>query len=124
MKLNTDKCHLLVSGNRYENTFITVGNDKIWEDRCVKLLGVTIDNKLNFDNHVQNICSNAVRKLSVLRRMVNFLSFDKKRLLLKSFVESQFAYCPLIWMLHSRESNNRINRLRERAIRLIYNDHT
>ena len=123
MKLNTDKCHLLVSGNRYEHTFINVGNDKIWEDRCVKLLGVTIDNKLNFDNHVKNICSNAGRKL-VLRRMVKFLSFDKKRLLLKTFVESQFAYCPLIWMLHSRKSNNRINRLHERAIRLIYNDHT
>ena len=100
--------------------FINVGNYKIWEDQCVKLLGVTIDNKLNFDSHVQNICTNSGRKLSVLRRMVKFLSFDKKRLLLKTFVESQFAYCPLIWMLHSRESSNRINRLHERAIHMIW----
>ena len=39
MKLNTDKCHLLVSGHRYEDMWIRVGQDKIWEDKDAKLLG-------------------------------------------------------------------------------------
>ena len=47
---------------------------------------------------------------------------DKLRLLLKSFIESQFSYCPLVWMFHSRTLNNRINKLHERGIRLVYND--
>ena len=49
MKLNTDKCHLLVSGNKNEHMWAKVGNDKIWESRTVKLLGVTIDNQLKFN---------------------------------------------------------------------------
>ena len=48
---------------------------------------------------------------------------NKLRLLMKAFIESQFSYCPLIWMFHSRILNNRINHLHERALRLVYNDH-
>ena len=54
--------------------------------------------------------------------MLKELSFDKKRIVLKAFVESQFSYCPLVWMFHSRELNTKINRLHERALRLVYND--
>ena len=46
MKLNTDKCHLLVAGHKFELTWVIVGPDKIWEDHSVKLLGVSIDNEL------------------------------------------------------------------------------
>ena len=41
---------------------------------------------------------------------------------MKAFIESQFGYCPLVWMYHSRTLNNRINRLHERALRLVYTD--
>ena len=43
---------------------------------------------------------------------------------MKAFIESQFAYCPLVWMFCSRRSNNRINHLHERALRIVYNDHS
>ena len=39
---------------------------------------------------------------------------------MKAFVESKFGYCPLVWMLRSRTLNNRINKLHERALRLVY----
>ena len=39
-----------------------------------------------------------------------------------SFILSQFGYCPLVWMFHSRELNNRINNIHERALRLVYQD--
>ena len=41
---------------------------------------------------------------------------------MKAFVESQFGYCPLIWMFHSRGLNNKINRIHERALRITYKD--
>ena len=41
---------------------------------------------------------------------------------MKTFIESQFNYCPLIWMFHSRTINNKINRLHERALRIVYSD--
>ena len=123
MKLNTDKCHHIVSGYKHEQIWAKIGNDKIWESSDVKLLGVTIDNELKFDKHVLKICSKASRKLSVLARMSKLLSFEKRRVIFKSFVECQFKYCPLIWMFHSRHTNNKINRLHERALRTVYNDY-
>ena len=43
-------------------------------------------------------------------------------ILVNAFFSSQFNYCPLIWMCHNRMLNNRINRLHERSLRIIYND--
>jgi len=111
MKLNTDKCHLLVSGNKMEHLWVQVGKDKIWESQKVKLLGVTIDNELKFDKHVLEIVKKANAKLSALSRISKFLSLEKKRVIYKSFIEAQFKYCPLTWMFHSRLTNNKVNRL-------------
>ena len=43
---------------------------------------------------------------------------------MKSFVESQFAYCPLIWMFYSRELNRKINKIQERSLRMVYTNDT
>ena len=34
----------------------------------------------------------------------------------------QFKYCPLVWMFHGRQINDKINTLHERALRVAYND--
>ena len=123
MKLNTDKCHLLVAGHKFEHTWVRVGPDKIWEDHSVKLLGVSIDNELNFDKHVLSIIKKLNSKLSALSRLTKFMTLQKKKTLYKAFVKSQFKKYPLTWIFHCRKSNYKINRLQERALRLIYNDH-
>ena len=41
-----------------------------------------------------------------------------------AFFKSQFSHCPLSWMFNSRALNNKINRLYERCLRIIYNDNT
>ena len=48
----------------------------------------------------------------------------KRRVLMKAFITSQFSYCPLVWMFHSRTLNNRINKIHERALRLAYKNET
>ena len=57
-----------------------------------------------------------------MARISNYVDQNKMRVLMKAFIESQFGYCPLIWMFHSRKLNNRINRIHERALRLVYKD--
>ena len=47
------------------------------------------------------------------------MSLEKRRIVMKTFVESQFNYCPLICMLYSTTLNNKINRLHERALRIV-----
>ena len=122
MKLNSDKCHLLMGGYKHEHIWAQIDKDKIWESNEVKLLGVTIDNNLKFDSHINKICVKANQKLSVLSRMRNVLTFEQRRVVFKSFFESQFKYCPLIWMFCSRKANNKINKLHERALRIVYED--
>ena len=41
---------------------------------------------------------------------------------MKTFITSQFNYCPLTWMFHNRTLNNKINKLHERVLRLVYDD--
>ena len=52
MKLDTDKCHLVVSGTKYEQVSVKKGKGIIWESGNVKLLGVNLDNKSEFDEYV------------------------------------------------------------------------
>ena len=51
------------------------------------------------------------------------MSLEKRRTLMKAFIESQFNYCLLIWMLYSRTLNNKINRIHERSLRTVYSDY-
>ena len=53
-------------------------------------------------------------------RIKQYLTKDKLRLIMKTFIESHFNYCPLIWMCHSRGLNQKINKLHERALRVVY----
>ena len=77
MKLNEVKCHLLVAGHRYETLWANIGETRIWESKNEKLLGLTIDRNLNFD-HVFSLSKKAGRKQSVLYRISNYMSFEKK----------------------------------------------
>ena len=122
MKLNQGKCHLLVSGYKNENVSANIGNENIWESHKQKLLGLDIDWNLNFNEHVSSLCRKADNKMSVLARLSNFMNFKQRRILLKTFIESQFGYCPLIWMFYSRRVNNSINDLHERSLRIVYKD--
>ena len=124
MKLNEDKCHFLVSGNIHECLFAKVGGDLIWESSEEKLLGVTIDKNLNFNPFLTKLCKKVNQKVTALARVARFLPFHKRKILLNAFIESQFSYCPLVWMFCSRNMNNKINRIHERSLRIIYNSYT
>ena len=47
---------------------------------------------------------------------------NKLRMLMKAYIISQFSYCPLVWMFHSRNTKSRVNKIHERALRLVYDD--
>ena len=119
--LNVNKCKLIIT-NHDDNVFVNIDGQTIYNSKSVKLLGVQIDNNLDFSEHVNNICNKVSKKLHALCRVSNYMNRNKLRLLMKAFIESQFGYCPLIWMFHNRTLNNRINYLHERALRLVYND--
>ena len=113
LKGNADKCNFLVSTS--QEVSLNVNNFKIKNSDCEKRLGVKFDSKLRFDQHITDLCRRACIKIHVLARVTPFTTLSKQRLLMNSFFKTQFNYCPLIWMSHSRENNRKINRLYERC---------
>ena len=95
---------------------------RISNTKFKKLLRVTFDNRLSFNHHISNTYKAAGNKLHALARVSNYM--DKKRILFNSYFLSDFNCCPLIWMNHNKSINNRINSLHEKALRLIYCDHS
>ena len=120
MTANANKCHLLLSKNIKH--VACINHIQIENNTSEKLLGVTIDSELKFDIHVNNLCKKATQKLNALARISGYMDSSKKRTRVKAFINSHFSY--LVWMFHSREINNKINRVHKRSLRLVYSDKT
>ena len=86
MKVNKDKCHFIVSSN--EHVSMESDNIEIEKSNCKRLLGIKIDSKLNFKEHLDRIIKKASRKISTLSRIASYMNIVKQRLLLNSFFES------------------------------------
>ena len=121
LKANPDKFHLILSDSNLEH-FVKVEEFNVVNSASQKLLGITIDNKLSFEEHVGTLCNKASQKLHALSRISHYMDVKQRQLIMKAFINSQFGYCPLVWMFHSRLMNNRINKIHERSLRIVFND--
>ena len=86
-------------------------------------MGVLIDSELTFHDHITRLCSKANQKLSAMARVSKYMTLPKRHLLMSSYITFQFNYCPLVWMIHNRKLNKKINKVHERALRIVYGDH-
>ena len=102
---------------------IKVENTVIQPQNSVKLLGVTIDNDLCFDTHINKLCKSAASQLNALLRLKNFLGFKEKKVLSESFILSNFNYCPLVWHFSSSKSLTKIENIQKRTLQFLYDDY-
>ena len=65
----------------------------------------------------------ASQNLNALARAAHYMNLAQRRLIMNAFIFWQFGYCPLVWMIHSRKLNNRINNIHERALTIVYRDY-
>ena len=121
LKANPEKLHFLT--NSAQEIQINIGGMAISNSKCEKLLGIHIDNKLTFEPHVRCLCKKASQNPNAFARIACSLKFDQRKLLLNAFITSQFSYVPVVWTFHHRKLNNHINRIHERALRIVYQDH-
>ena len=125
MVLNPEKSHFMCIGQKIDHAeTLNFNNLAIKNSKEVEILGITLDRNMNFHTLNKSICRKVGQKLSALLRISPCLDQGKKVLLYKSMVKSQFDYCPLVWMFCSRQSNNLINKVYERGLRLTYRDET
>ena len=113
-KANATKCHFFLSP--YQSATINIDGSIMKSRNFQKLLGVTVDSNFTFEQHINSLCRKSSQKLHPLSRISQYLSLNKKPDLFKTFVTSQFNYCPLVWICHSRTLNNRTNSIHHRAL--------
>ena len=78
--------------------------------------------RLDFIEHLDGIIKKYRRKINAISRTTSFMNISKRRILMNSFFNLDFNYCPLVWLFYSRSINSKINRLYERVLRIVYND--
>ena len=117
---NSSKSHSI---SPYRTKSIQIQSSCIKASSSEELLGIKINSNLTFHDHTISLSSKANKKLSALSRVSTYMGINKRRILIKSYIFSQFNYCPLVWMCHSRSLNNKINRMQDRALRIVYIDY-
>ena len=90
----------------------------------VKLLGVAIESKLRFNEHVKTICKKTNSKGKAFLRGVRYLEPQKASLLYNSLMLKNFSYCPLIWMFCGEATNDNVNSVHKRALRVLLIEYT
>ena len=88
MKMNPEKCHVMIIGNDDVPEHFTLNIDnieKVAQDKLC-LLGITIDRKLNFNSHIENLCKEASKKLNALARIAHHLNGEQVSNILPSFI--------------------------------------
>lgn len=102
---------------------MNVDSNIIVKSICEKLHGVNVAYKLKFSEHLDCISEKKTdRKVNALSRLWPYMNFEKRRILINSFFNSQCNNYPLVWIFHSRAITNKINHLHERYMRIVYSD--
>ena len=101
MQANPNKFQAIILNPNHKNAneshTLTFQDSVITTSHSVEILGVSIDDRLKFDLHINNLCKKAARQINALRRISHFLDVDTRILIFKSFILSNFNYCPLVW---------------------------
>ena len=126
MSSNASKLNALIlkSAHQCDNISILIDGTSIPIVSSAKLLGVTIDERLNFDEHVNTICKKASRQINAIARIAKFLKTETLRMLYTAFINSNFLYCANVWHFGLRSNFWKLERVNKRALRIITNDYT
>ena len=87
---------------------------------CLKLLGVTIDNQLNFNTHINEICEKASQRVGVMMRLKKLIPTNAKLTLYKSAIFPYLTYCHLTWHFCTATDKRKLDCIQERALRAAF----
>ena len=119
MKVNSEKFQCIIFGNVDDPGEFIIDKQSIVPEKTVKLLGIHLDNKLTFHDHISHICQKASKQVNVLARLSNVLSESNKMLLYNSFIECYFNYCCTLWHFCSNVDTFKVEKIQKRALRYV-----
>ena len=125
MQANPDKFHfMLFSPTPTEQQVLHLcDGTSLMSETEVTVLGLTIDDKLCFSQHISICCKKAARQLNALARISKHLNINSRMAIYNSFIMSNFNYCPLVWHFCSQVNNQKLEKIQERALRILFADY-
>jgi hypothetical protein len=126
MIANPDKFKAIIIEKRGRDTSgieLNINGEKIQSQKEVTLLGITFDNQFSFSPHISKICKMAANQLNSIKRLKKHFDIGTKKHLTKTFVLSQFNYCPLVWHFCGNGNIHKMEKIHERALRFVFEDY-
>ena len=121
LKANPGKFQFMILGDKsHHKHILKINSIKVEASDDILLLGITIDKKLTFKQHIENLCRKAQYKLHALRRIRKFLTIEKAKILGNAFIDSQFNYAPLLWMFCRKTLYSKIEKIHHKTLKVIY----
>ena len=112
MIVNADKFQaIILSKKESESKYkLNIDNNDIESTKSEKLLGIAIDDRLRFDQHILNLCSEAAMQLNTLGRLQKYMGKSEKVAIVNSFIYVSFNFCPSVWHFSICESIRKIEK--------------
>ena len=101
---------------------MSIQGSEIESTEKLSLLGVTIDNKLNFNHHINNVCKKASQRIGVLMRLKNLIPTEAKLQLYKAAILPHLTYCHLTWHFCKASDRRKLERIQERGLRAVFEE--
>ena len=115
MHANPDKFHfILFSPTPSEQQALQLcDGTHLMPETEVTVLGVTMDDRLCFSQHISSCCKKAARQLNALARISKHLNINSRRVIYNSFIMSNFSYCPLVWHFCGQVDSQKFERIQQ-----------
>ena len=98
---------------------IIVYGGEVKRTKCVKYLGMIVDDKITREQHIDYISSKITRNIGILKRIRHFIPRESLLLLYHTLIEPYFKYCSIVWGQCSESLKDRLQTLQNRAARTI-----
>ena len=121
MIVNADKFQAIILNKKESEAKykLTIDNNDIESIKSVKQLGITIDDRLRFHQHISNLCSKAAMQLNALGRLQKCIGKSEKVAIVNSFIYANFKYCPVAWHFSTCKSIRKIEKIQKRCLRIV-----
>ena len=113
IKANPDKFQFMIlSSSSLTPAELVLDNSScIISQDCVKVLGITNDKQLNFNEHISLCCTKAARQLNAFARISEYLNLYGHHVIHNSFIAINFSYCPLVWHFCGKTNNAKLEKI-------------
>ena len=126
MIVNPDKFQAIIlhpKKNQNIQYTLNIGEHTITSLNSVSLLGIEIDNQLTFSKHIETLMRKAAGQLNYLYSKRKFINIEAKKVLIESFIMSNFNYCPLVWMFCNANLKRKQENIQKRALNFLFDDY-